>query len=60
MECGDSSPLSGEGFSLHDLAVDPNGTRVRLPEGPACQVRYFGGTCLSRPLFSEGPACRVR
>ncbi|ASV72693.1 hypothetical protein THTE_0091 [Thermogutta terrifontis] len=22
--------------------------------------RFLGGTCLSRPFFSEGPACRVR
>jgi len=28
MECGDSSPLFGEGFSLHHLAVRPDGTRV--------------------------------
>ena len=26
MECGDSSPLFGEGFSLHHLAVGPDGT----------------------------------
>ncbi|ASV72930.1 hypothetical protein THTE_0328 [Thermogutta terrifontis] len=25
MECGDLSPLFGEGFSLHNPAVDPNG-----------------------------------
>ncbi|ASV73538.1 hypothetical protein THTE_0936 [Thermogutta terrifontis] len=25
MECGDSSPLFGEGFSLHNLAVGQDG-----------------------------------
>jgi hypothetical protein len=24
MECGDSSPLFGEGFSLHNLAIGPD------------------------------------
>jgi hypothetical protein len=48
MECGDSSPLFGEGFSLHHLAVGLDGTRVtgraapdppiHTTEGPACQV----------------------
>jgi hypothetical protein len=28
MECGDSSPLFGEGFSLHNRAVGPGETGV--------------------------------
>jgi len=28
MECGDSSPLFGEGFSLHHLAAGPDGTTM--------------------------------
>jgi len=31
MECGDSSPLFGEGFSLHNLAVGPDGTEPSNP-----------------------------
>ena len=52
MECGDSSPLFGEGFSLHNRAIGPAGTRVTVREapdppihtmeGPACQVRLLG------------------
>jgi hypothetical protein len=35
MECGDLSPLFGEGFSLHHLAVDPHENRVALTVEPA-------------------------
>ena len=50
MECGDSSPLFSEGFSLHNLGVDPDGNGVPVwveldppihaMEGPACQVHF--------------------
>ncbi|ASV72991.1 hypothetical protein THTE_0389 [Thermogutta terrifontis] len=47
MECGDSSPLFREGFSLHHLAVDPHENRVAIaveavPAIHAMERRVYG------------------
>ncbi|ASV73110.1 hypothetical protein THTE_0508 [Thermogutta terrifontis] len=52
MECGDLSPLFGEGFSLHHLGVDPDGNGLPVavePDPPihTMEVHIIGGTRLS-------------
>ena len=66
MECGDSSPLFCEGFSLHNLAVDPDGTELtgRGGTGPCnpCNRKKRSTASirdLSRSFSSEGPARQV-
>jgi len=73
MECGDSSPLFGEGFSLHNLGVNRVSPRPRkhargrctsriaptdMPFGP--DERIFGAIHESPLPRMDGPACRVR
>jgi len=58
MECGDSSPLFGEGFSLLQLGVDPDRDEVPVGVEPAplihtMEVRMVGGTRLSGPTNTD-------
>jgi|GEM_PF-2457947 hypothetical protein len=61
MECGDLSPLSGEGFSLHNLVVgqDRNGVPVGVGPNPAIhamQGRFPRSAfpTLDKPCFLTG------
>ncbi|ASV72900.1 hypothetical protein THTE_0298 [Thermogutta terrifontis] len=39
MECGDLSPLSGEGFSLHNVVVGQDRNGVPVGVGPNLAIR---------------------
>jgi hypothetical protein len=66
MECGDSSPLFGEGFSLHNLGVDPDRNGVAVGAEPEPLIHPMEGHVPGRPFMRcqvhlpEGPARRVR
>jgi len=58
VECGDSSPLFGEGFSLHNLVVGPHGTTITGRGGTRPSNSHNGGPhnwrdLLVRSFFSS-------
>ena len=71
MECGDSSPLFGEGFSLHHLALGPDGTTMTgrsgtRPSNPSngrtrsrASIHALSGASSGRTR-SSGPLAHVR